>query len=268
MKKYFFFLLLAFAQLLLWSSCEEDPKCTDITNPSCPNYDPCYGKKSVSAAFKIQEVPYTPVDGWGESFDTDTVATYAITFTALEDNAEYEWHIGSETLTGKSVTRTSFPLGGTYPITLIVKKTPNKSCFPTDDGRDTVTRNMYMVRSGRESPIYGKFKGRVTNPDDTCTIDIRLEVFNTAGRIDTVMVPHNWGGTNNGCSFGPYAIGVGTYKKVYYSHAYFENNCCSPAGIFEIRGKANDTLVIEYTEFRTPTLGSARIKRTFRGVRQ
>ena len=270
MKNYPFAILLVLFFITSASRCNK--ACYDPTNPDCGNYDACYGQKPVSAAFKIQETLQRPSlpDGWGETLDTDTITTYGVQFTALEEGAEYEWHIGSEVLKGKSVTRTNFPQFATYPITLIVKKTPNTACFPNDDGRDTVTRNMYAGSWLVHTPFFGKFKGTVTNPNDTLTIDIHTEKFNSGGIIVDRLVPSNWGCKNNDCDFANGGTGDFTFKKIKFSFAYIAPNCKSPIGIFEIRGKNNDTLVINYDEFRV--FGSSdlkdRVTRKFVGVRQ
>lgn len=269
MKNRLFIGFMLFAVLIMAACCKD--KCSDPANPDCGNYDACYGKKPVSAAFKIQEVLQRPTlpNGWGESFDTDTITTYAVQFTALEEGAEYEWHIGSEVLTGKSISKTNFPLGGTYPITLIVKKTPDKACFPNDDGKDTVTRKMVAANWLLYSPIIGKFKGKVTNPDDTLTIVVRLEKFDVGGILQDALIPYNWGCKNNDCNFGNGLGSSTTFKKVYCDFSYIKENCRSPIGIFEIRGTNNDTLVINYTEFKPGSTDlNDRITRKFVGIRQ
>ena len=270
MKNFPVFALILLVVVPFLSCCKK--KCQDPANMDCENYDPCYGRKPVSARFKIQDVIQRPTlpDGWGETPDSDTTTAYAVQFTALEEGADYEWHIGSEVLKGKSVTKTNFPINGTYPITLIVKKAPNKECFPNDDGRDTITRNMYAGNWFLVSPILGRFKGRVTNPDDTLTLEVRLEKANVGGIIDEYFAPYNWGCKNNDCSFAGNGQLYATFKKIFYGYAYAEKNCKSPIGVFEIRGKNNDTLVINYTELRifNGTDYNDRIARQFVGVRQ
>jgi hypothetical protein len=270
MKNKYRYLSLLLLLIGLGSQCKK--KCYDPSNPDCDNYDPCFGKNPVSAAFKIQEVVqfHTIPEGWGEVPDTDTITTYGVQFTALEDGAEYEWHIGREVLKGKKVYRENFTQLGTYPIQLIVKKQPNKACFPNDDGMDTVTRMMYAGIWLDHSPVLGKFKGHVTNPIDTLTIDIIKTPINTGGIIDTIVVPYNWGGKQDDCR---YAAGGG-YGKTIFKRLYFDYrgiitpNCYSAAGVFEIKGKANDTLVINYTEQKTHESTSMRVARQFIGVRQ
>ena len=42
---------LGFLGLLALQSCKEECPCDDPTNPNCDNYDPCYGKKPITADF-------------------------------------------------------------------------------------------------------------------------------------------------------------------------------------------------------------------------
>jgi hypothetical protein len=68
MKNFNAFYLIIFLSITLFSCCKDEPKCQDPTKIECENYDPCYGKKPISAAFKIEELVG---NRW---FETDTVA--------------------------------------------------------------------------------------------------------------------------------------------------------------------------------------------------
>lgn len=268
MKKTYHCLLLTLIVIGLGVQCKK--KCSDPANPDCENYDPCYGKKPVSAAFKIQEVVQfsTVPEGWGTTMDTDTITTYGVQFTALEDADTYRWIIGRETLATKSVYRQDFPQGVTYPIQLTVKKKPNLACFPQDDGEDTMTRMMYAGNWMDDSALIGKFKGTVTNPNDTLTIHLAKEPFNSGGIMVRALIPYNWGCRGNDCKYGGAGYAKAIFKKMYFDYrGITEPGCHSPQGIFEIRGKANDTLIINYDELRTP-ISSERVIRRFVGIRQ
>ena len=164
MKNKHICLLLLVLAMGLGGQCKK--KCYDPTNPQCEDYDPCYGKKKVSAQFTIHEAVANRSEEW-KYYDTDTIFTDAAYFTALEDNAQYEWHIGADVLTTKKVTRTQFPRGQTIPITLIVTKTPDKSCFPNDTGRDSITR----FRRVNQSPA----KARSADPTAQVIIARKLQ---------------------------------------------------------------------------------------------
>lgn len=159
------FLIGISALIFIFNSCGKDPI-----------EDPCEcGQKPVSANFTITETR-----GWPdwliakfEPYDTDTLMFGSAVFTALEEDANYTWLIGIETLHDKEVTRSGFPDGQAVPITLIVEKTPDNECFPDDDGRDTLTRYLYQAESSCESVIQGDYHGCLeSNPQDTFTISI------------------------------------------------------------------------------------------------
>jgi hypothetical protein len=265
MKNKYICLLLLVLAIGLGGQCKK--KCYDPTNPQCEDYDPCYGKKKVSAQFTIQEAVANRSEQW-KYYDTDTIFTDGASFAALEENAQYEWHIGADVLSTKKVTRTQFPRGQTIPITLIVTKAPDKSCFPNDRGRDSVTRWMYITAPNEPSKVYGSFKGHFGNSNnlkDTSTVRIYLKdslMFH--GRIETFLMVQ---GLVKGCELAStnfLEIELG-YKKMSFS-LFQEQWCNYPVGIFEILGRENDSLICNYTEFVGNT--NDRIKKQFIGIRQ
>jgi hypothetical protein len=262
MKNRLFITLILFAILTLSSQCKK--KCSDPTNPDCDNYNPCYGKKAVSAAFTIFEevnvvptfeVPY---------YDTDTITMNQARFTALEEGAEYEWHIGSEILRTKSFTRSDFPQNQSIPVTLIVKKTPDTSCFPNDDGADTLTRYLWKCRFFDNSKLFGTFKGFFdNNKQDTATVKIFKGERWRGSTLDPQLLISN---LISGCTdtLASSDIPFRGFKKVY---DYFPDYCKRPHGLFAIRGKNNDTLDINIQQERVRD-ASDKITRRFVGVRQ
>jgi hypothetical protein len=153
--------------------------CIDPRNPECENYNPCIDAKPVSAAFYMyEESDFMSSDPNWVNYDTDSSVTPKVRFTALEPNAqEYIWYIGTEIQprTGKSVL-VDFA-GSLTPkrIRLIIKKSPNTKCFPTDNGIDTVDRMLYFVDRNDTSlmPMIGNFRGVSTkNPQETITVQI------------------------------------------------------------------------------------------------
>jgi hypothetical protein len=140
--------------------------------------NPCEcGQKPITAAFTITEKYYFPQGNTldlFEPYDTDTVFASNIVFTALEEDAEYTWQIGTETLHTNIVERSGFPANQPIPITLIVKKEPDIECFPNDDGIDTLTRYLYRGDyTTSDLFIEGKFQGYLEgSPLDTFTVTI------------------------------------------------------------------------------------------------
>jgi hypothetical protein len=170
---------------------------------------PCLNAKPTSAQFGIYEDwngGSPPVAGW-RYIDCDTVATTVVRFAAKDSsaNVSYEWRIGAGVYRQQTVVL-NFPSSflasnAKIPVKLIIRKTPNTSCFPTDKGIDSVTRVVNFLALGADcvnSSIGGVFKGyRNSNPLDTATISIKT----------CVVAPGAW------ASYGPSAYVVNNVVK-------------------------------------------------------
>ena len=130
---------------------EDDGSCTycyEPTNPICVNYDPCYAAEHVTAQFDAFEQLGAGADADTFIITTDKFLGFNVKFEAKETDADYTWHIGTETLHDRSFIR-SFAaaslIGQTIPVTLVVEKTPDLNCSPNDDGKDSLTRYFEVV---------------------------------------------------------------------------------------------------------------------------
>ncbi len=198
MKKliYIFFFFLAV-------SCKKDK----ITPPAP---DPCIGLQEVSADFLMEEMT-----SFNENLsiftDTDTIySEKPVRFTAKEENAEYTWYIGTEVLHTRSVTRffSNALEGQTLPITLVVKKAANTSCFPLDDGYDSIVKYLSVSNQkiGVDSSylMEGVFRLKEKNRTDSVDItidvkrslqnDILVDIFNYDGNGTNTVLPLTSGG--------------------------------------------------------------------------
>ncbi len=162
MKKINLFYLYSLCVVLLFSCCDDDKKCQDPTKIECENYDPCFGKKAVSAAFKIEELVGSTY------FETDTIGHRA-RFTALEEGDTYTWYLGSEVVKEKSFDRYGFPRSSWVNIKLVVTKKADV-CFPNSSGADSLTKRFYVwpevldltgnyIKLVNPYPIYGTYSG-------------------------------------------------------------------------------------------------------------
>ncbi len=183
-----FILLLGFFGLITLQSCKDC--CEDPTNPDCDNYDPCYGKKPTSAHFIIEE---SLRDYWIEGDTVSGVGNIsAVRFTASQDADSFIWTIGSEIIHQKSFIRNDFPNDEYIPVTLVViNKSPNKACFPHDDGRDTFRRTMYTWPSefyydedkrqyvvDKPMPIQGRYLGYFdSDPNSKVEVVLKDSVY-------------------------------------------------------------------------------------------
>jgi hypothetical protein len=173
MKNFNAFYLIIFFAITLFSCCKDEPKCQDPTKIECENYDPCYSIKPISASFKILETVSGYAPYW-QNYDTDTLASSYASFVADIEGAEYKWEIGAKTYTDKSFSQSFIGVarGTVITVTLIVKKQPNKSCNPNDDGIDTVSRKLVIGGSILFSFYETKrYHGSFTDsPKDTFTM--------------------------------------------------------------------------------------------------
>ncbi len=161
----FFFLLLV---VFSCTRCKED--CNDPTNPDCPNYvppvDPCAGKNIVSADFTISQ---RAASGGPEYHTIVPVINNVqhgysrIVLHANENYAQYTWVIGMDTIHTRDYEFTISEQyeGQTIPLKLIVQKTPDLTCFPNDNGMDTLVKYVHVI-SGCDASIYGLWKGVLT----------------------------------------------------------------------------------------------------------
>ena len=181
------FLILALTLLCVLGSCRKK-QCHDPKNPECENYDPCYGKKPVTADFIFGETTAgrNPINGVDYPMCEDTIFdaggitslgdVYGVRlkFNATENGAKYNWKLGSETITDREFERTfgETAPAGVYKATLIVDKTPDAACFPLDDGKDTITKK-FTLMPHYQLPIMGKYKVLFEGSMDSTIIEIQ-----------------------------------------------------------------------------------------------
>ena len=180
MKTLIKILLLTSVFLVVLFSCKKDQ--LEIKKTA----NPCECASEVSADFDIEErATHIPNEIWIET-DT-TLHGSTVGFRALEENAEYTWHIGIETFNTQSASRyfSDQWIGSDIPITLVVKKDPNNTCFPNDDGYDSITKtfhvSQYPIDNGEDQDIeYGTVEGtdRVFSEEQNDSIDIGFDAEN------------------------------------------------------------------------------------------
>jgi len=161
--------------ILLVSSC-----CKEPVIPPFPE-NPCAGKKPVTADFKILEV-LGPTQ-FLSAFKTETdniIYNKNVIFEAVEEGAQYTWYIGEEVLNTKSFGRffNTDWTGQTIPVTLVVEKEPNLTCFPSDPGRDSVTKFMQVFGACDydNMPMNGTF--RIAREMQTDSFDFSIQLYN------------------------------------------------------------------------------------------
>ncbi len=169
------FLLLCISAVCLVlsvSQCKPRNECNDPTNPECDNYDPCYGVERLSGDFYIYESSFVYDENW-RPYSTDTITSGGAIFVAKDNDATYEWKIGSEIITTKSFFRKDFPDDIPVPVTLRVKRNKNFGCFSNGDSTASSSRFLYALRQPEKIRVFGCFQGYNTkNEKDTFTVCI------------------------------------------------------------------------------------------------
>lgn len=179
---------------LVLSSLTSCKKCNDPQNPDCDNYDPCYGKEQYSAKFLMKE-GFSSTDGRVDYFFSDSVLLgYMVWFESeIEDpNVEHRWYVGSEVFEGRVTPGRRFDDPSivrptTIDITHVIEYEPNNSCNPNDDGYDSVTQTMYLIKYYSELQTFGKFYGAFEGSTDSFLVEI--QALNQQGEAASI---HDW----------------------------------------------------------------------------
>jgi hypothetical protein len=144
----------------------------------------CGCAKELSADFLMEEIGSLSVTFPKLTLCDSIFGDKNVTFTAIEDGASYTWILGLDTVHTKTVTRFfyNWMVGNSYPITLIVRKKPNKICYPYDDGIDTITKMIHVARTGNFDSLFTQanyhFEGnfRIKSENDLDSIDIQTNL--------------------------------------------------------------------------------------------
>jgi hypothetical protein len=219
MKNFNAFYLNIFFAITLFSCCKDEPKCQDPTKIECENYDPCYNIKPVSASFKILETVTGYAPYW-QNYYTDTLASSYASFVADTEGAEYKWEIGAKTYTDKSFSQSFLGVarGTVIPVRLIVKKQPNKSCNPNDDGIDTITRNLVIAKEYQLFNFYEtkRFHGSYTDsPKDTFTMSFYADTTSWTTKYVIEPFVDGFRYRDNGITFGYRQIAFFTTSSIF-----------------------------------------------------
>jgi hypothetical protein len=174
------------------------------------------------ASFKIEE------NVGGKWVETPSVLVYnGVRFTASDLYESYKWTIGYDTRTFTTrVTGLSFPDGGDnfVNIRLIAKKKAQHIKDTKDDGVDTLTRTMSILK-WEESRIIGRYKGHVTTrPDDEFIMSVK---YITYGSEPGFYIK----GINKDCVGSPEGSLYGGSTR-YYANEGLENCVPGATGLY------------------------------------
>lgn len=198
------------------------------------NPDPCANLEPVTARFimgeRITNSGYEQIDTLVLS---DTVLTWSsVEFRAPKGYDRYEWKIGFDERTfTDSVVALRFPDPvSSLPIRLIVQDEPNTTCFPEDDGIDTLTQYLTVVPID-SSVVFGRYQGYLeSNPADTFTVSVILEVIQGDNEISFLNINEDCNTTASWLRLSKIA-----YKSFNFApDDYFGNGCNDPNGWFTV----------------------------------
>ncbi|PWH85614.1 hypothetical protein [Brumimicrobium oceani] len=238
MKTLIKILLLTSVFLLVLFSCKKDQ--LEIKKTA----DPCECASEVSADFVIEEQLYNvPHYDWVE---TDTAFNETeLQFRALEENAEYKWYIGIEEFETKTASRyfSNQWIGNNIPITLVVKKEPNKTCFPNDDGYDSITKtffvSQYPIENGVNQDIeFGSIEGvyRIFSSELNDSIDIGVDINDKWSTKSVDFI--NFDGTGIVCDSFSRDLTAGSFREFHFNLSHTTTSICTGlSGI--VRNKIN-----------------------------
>lgn len=172
--------------------------------------DPCGCATEVNADFVIEEQARA---SWTNSWFTETDTTLrgpAMRFRSKLENAQYHWYIGSQEYFSQDViiNFSSEWNGSDIPITLVVRKEPNSTCFPDDDGYDSITKKFHIstymfgdLSTDPPTQIWGTRAGlfRVKSEHHSDSIEIGIKYrLSTVGAIHYVSL-YNYDGLGTNC---------------------------------------------------------------------
>ncbi len=186
---------------LLLSACKkEQPQLRSLE-------EDCGCAKEVSADFVMEEMTTGNIN-FARYTNTDSIfGDKNVRFTALEENADYTWYIGSEVIKTKEVTR-FFPnsmVGQTIPVTLVTKKKANIICLPNDDGYDSIVKYLTIAETyDYDGPfvdstfIEGTY--RLKSPLLQDSIDMIIDYrYQGVGFFGVRLNIYNYDGSGNNC---------------------------------------------------------------------
>lgn len=246
--------------LLFCFSCKDEPEVP---------LDPCQDAQPFTANFHIEEHV-------GDSLVvSDSILFYnLVTFEAPGFYSSFEWKIGEDvrTFDTRRVTlRFLEDAVGEIPIRLIATGPPNTTCYPMDNGIDTLEQTLHVI-TWKQAPMIGKYKGYFdSNPDDDQQV---VEIKFISSQEDISYEP--FGGfelinIDKGCFPFPKINNTNLWNfinrgvkamKFDASHTYFYE-CNAPIAWLTLQSK--DTLNVDFTYGELGT--ESRIQDKFIGVR-
>ena len=230
--------------------------------PVAPAPDPCLGTKANPLRFRFFENYGTPTPDTAFTKQTIGFEGPGAPYTA------YQWQVGNDP---RSFALRKFSLyfpeaaNGTYAVRLIATRPLNRSCFPKDDGVDTLTQVLTLVnRTQQRAAIYGKFLGSNTDaPRDTFTIRV-FQGPDYHQPNDPTAAPYDYlRNLGRGCQSPYFDLGL-TWRGIWFNYGRNDFNCLTEAGMGYLSSR--DSIRIDYSQNESNS-SPKRVNRIFKGRR-
>jgi hypothetical protein len=178
------------------------------------------------------------------------------------------WKIGED---ARVFTQRKFSLkflnpDGKIEVRLILYRKPNVTCFPNDDGIDTVSKTFYLKNGALEQPVVGRFKGYlVGNEQDTFTVVTHY--FTEMAGVEGYYFIKNFPKGSTAITRGSYPYGKGDVisilgNKFGFRSDYGFGDIYNEGLEYGLGSVQKDSLIIHYKLTRNGGNG------TFIGIRQ
>lgn len=219
-----------------------------------PLPDPCAGQRANPLTMQFIEAFGTPTPDTAVNNQPIVLRGPGAPYTS------YKWLIGAiDQRTGRTavVSFDRFTLGP-IPVRLIATRPPNTACFKNDDGVDTLTQTLTLVRErDLRAPIYGKFQGaNQDTPRDTFTIST-YEGPDFRYPTNPAIYSNYVAGIPKGC-LNPYRYAGFTWRGL-----TAQSGGCTSLNITRGYITSRDSIRIEYRVQVSPTI----IDKVFLGKR-
>jgi len=180
MKKFSlkYLLLLAGVILLTLHACkkDEEEECCDPANPDCINYDPCLEVEEPTAEIILQGSIFGP-EGF-ELTPDDSLFFNEVFFSSPFNGPQYThtWYLGAEVITEASFSREHSFVERPAQLTVshVLEYPVDSVCYPNSTGRDSTSRDYYLIHYVNEFGVYSKYRGVFENETDSFDFEFKL----------------------------------------------------------------------------------------------
>jgi hypothetical protein len=189
--------------------------------------DPCSCAKEVSADFDILE-ENLPILNSVLTLTDNVLYAKNVYFRAKEKDAAYTWYIGADVETEQETSKFfgSEWIGHAIPITLVVKKDPNKRCFPNDDGYDSITKVFYVFdRCMNPHLLEGTFRVAPLNSIDSFDVHIDFQ-YGPSPNVCYSMNFTNFDKQGSVCTAENLLLASRSYRSIQTSGSTSYNSGC------------------------------------------